>query len=110
MKPFLCTFLALVIGALPAVAAPPIVCQGEASGHLQGFDADGSYVRRWVPELANVPHAYLHQPHTMPDTVQRAVGCVIGTDYPAPIVDHAVARERALAAYAAARAGATGSR
>lgn len=44
MKPFFCTLLALVIGALPAVATPPIVCQGEASGHLQGFDADGSFI------------------------------------------------------------------
>ena len=68
------------------------------------FDPHGAYVRRWVPELARVPDAHVHEPWTMPPDVQAAAGCVIGRDYPAPIVDHAAARERALAAYAAARA------
>jgi deoxyribodipyrimidine photo-lyase len=67
------------------------------------FDPAGAYVRRWVPELARVPDAYVHEPWTMPPDVQAAAGCVIGRDYPAPIVDHAAARERALAAYAVAR-------
>ncbi len=67
------------------------------------FDPAGAYVRRWVPELARVPDAYVHEPWTMPPDVQAAAGCVIGRDYPAPIVDHAAARERALAAYAAAK-------
>ncbi len=63
------------------------------------FDPDGAYVRRWVPELARVPDAFVHQPWTMPLEVQAAAGCVVGRDYPAPIVDHAFARDRALAAY-----------
>jgi deoxyribodipyrimidine photo-lyase len=67
------------------------------------FDPEGTYVRRWVPELARVPAAYVHEPWTMPPAAQAAAACVIGRDYPAPIVDHAAARERALAAYAAAR-------
>ena len=67
------------------------------------FDPDGDYVRRWVPELADVPAAHVHEPWTMPPEVQAVSGCVIGRDYPAPIVDHAAARERALAAYAAAK-------
>lgn len=69
---------------------------------LQGerFDTDGAYVRRWVPELASVPDGYLHQPWEMPTALQLESGCVIGRDYPAPIVDHADARRRALAAYA----------
>jgi hypothetical protein len=67
------------------------------------FDPTGAYVRRWVPELARVPDAYLHEPWAMPPDVQAAAGCVVGRDYPAPIVDHAAARERALAAYAAAK-------
>ncbi len=67
------------------------------------FDPAGAYVRRWVPELARVPDAYVHEPWTMPPDVQAAAGCVIGRDYPAPIVDHAAARERALAAYAVAK-------
>jgi deoxyribodipyrimidine photo-lyase len=67
------------------------------------FDPGGAYVRRWVPELAGVPAAYLHEPWTMPAQVQQAAGCVIGRDYPAPLVDHAEARQRALAAYRQSR-------
>ena len=64
------------------------------------FDADGDYVRRHVPELRGVPAAYLTEPWTMPPDVQREVGCVIGEDYPEPIVEHAVARRDALTRYA----------
>ncbi len=67
------------------------------------FDPEGQYTRRWVPELARVPDSHLHRPHAMPATLQRATACHIGVDYPEPIVDHAVARQRALATYAAAR-------
>jgi len=52
-------------------------------------DPRGVFIRRWVPELAGVPPAYVHMPWTMPADVQRAAGCVIGHDYPAPLVDHA---------------------
>lgn len=69
------------------------------------FDADGAYVRRYVPELRDVPDEYLPEPWTMPEEQQQKAGCVIGEDYPAPIVDHAVARREALARYGeAARA------
>jgi deoxyribodipyrimidine photo-lyase len=72
---------------------------------LQGrkFDPQGAYVRRWLPELARVPGRFIHQPWRMPLEVQREAGCIIGRDYPVPIVDHAWARGRALAAYAQAR-------
>ncbi len=68
---------------------------------LERFDPDGAYVRRHVPELEGVPAAHLAQPWTMPEQLQRRVGCLIGRDYPAPIVDHAQARREALARYSA---------
>lgn len=68
---------------------------------LQGqkFDPKGSYVRRWVPELAQVPNKFLQSPWEMPLELQKQVGCLVGRDYPAPIVDHAMARKRVLKAY-----------
>jgi deoxyribodipyrimidine photo-lyase len=68
---------------------------------LQGkkFDPQGNYVRRWVPELSGVPEAYIHTPWEMPSSLQLQVGCVVGKDYPRPIVDHAQVRQRALEAY-----------
>ena len=51
-------------------------------------DPDGEYVRRWLPELREVPDAKLAEPWTMSEDEQRAAGCVIGADYPAPVVDH----------------------
>ncbi len=68
---------------------------------LQGqkFDPQGNYVRQWVPELAKVPTKILHTPWEMPLEIQKQVDCLIGRDYPAPIVDHAMARKRVLQAY-----------
>jgi deoxyribodipyrimidine photo-lyase len=65
----------------------------------QRFDPEGDYVRRWVPELERVPAKLLAEPWRMSDDQQRAAGCVIGSDYPEPIVDHAVQREVAAARY-----------
>jgi deoxyribodipyrimidine photo-lyase len=67
------------------------------------FDPDGTYVRRWVPELADVPTENIHEPWRMSADEQRATGCRIGVDYPAPIVDHLAARARTLAVYRDAR-------
>lgn len=68
---------------------------------LQGqkFDPLGNYVRRWVPELEKVPANYIHSPWIMPIETQKQVGCLVGRDYPTPIVDHAMARKRVLLAY-----------
>jgi len=65
---------------------------------LQGakFDPDGSYVRRWLPELNDVPADFIHKPWTM---------ALPPRGYPAPMLDHDKARRRALAAYKHMRTG-----
>ena len=57
-------------------------------------DPEGSFIRSWVPELAPVATAWIHTPWLMPEAEQRRCGVRIGSDYPAPLVDHqAAARE-----------------
>lgn len=74
---------------------------------LQGkkFDPDGRFVRQWLPELADVPDRYIHTPWEMDEAAQKKAGCVIGRDYPSPIIDHSFARERTLEAFKAAKNG-----
>ena len=74
---------------------------------LQGekFDADGAYVRRWIPELARAPNAFVHKPWAAPRAVPDEAGVRPGVDYPAPVVDHAAARARALAAWRVVSSG-----
>ena len=65
----------------------------------QKFDPDGPYIRQWVPELTHVAPADIHEPWKMGKAKQEQAQCRIGADYPAPIVDHKMARQRALDAY-----------
>ena len=69
--------------------------------HQQRLDPGGDYVRTYLPELAGVPLAKLAEPWTMSVAEQRAAGCVVGRDYPAPIVDRKAERERAMERYRA---------
>ncbi len=86
--------------AAPYVRVFNPVLQGEK------FDPDGAYVRRFAPELARLPAAFIHKPWEAPPTVLREAGVRLGETYPLRIVDHARARDRALAAYERARAAA----
>ena len=72
---------------------------------LQGrkFDPDGDYVRRWVPELANCPTKWIHEPWSAPPNELAQAGITLGADYPEPIVDHAEARDEALEALSTVR-------
>jgi deoxyribodipyrimidine photo-lyase len=70
------------------------VSQGER------FDPAGDYVRRWVPELAALPHAWIHRPWAAPADVLHSAGVALGESYPRPLVDHDAARKDALAALA----------
>jgi len=63
------------------------------------FDADGDYVRRYLPELAELPTQYLHSPWEAPADVLRRAGVRLGVDYPQPVVDLAESRHRALDAF-----------
>ncbi|MDF2119483.1 deoxyribodipyrimidine photo-lyase [Roseiarcaceae bacterium H3SJ34-1] len=68
---------------------------------LQGekFDPEGEYIRRFVPELAKCPSDVIHKPWLAPAKVLQEANIKLGDTYPKPVVDHAKARERALAAF-----------
>lgn len=76
------------------------VIQGEK------FDPRGRYVRRWIPELANMPDMYIHRPWQAPPEILAGAGVRLGRTYPYPIVEHNAARRRALLAYERVRGAA----
>ncbi len=70
---------------------------------LQGekFDPNGDYVRRWVPELADLASKWIHRPWEAPASSLELAGIQLGETYPEPIIDHDFARKRALETYKA---------
>ncbi|WP_423459449.1 cryptochrome/photolyase family protein [Ottowia sp. VDI28] len=62
----------------------------------QRFDPDGHFIRRYVPELAKLPAKHIHFPAAMKPLELQACGVRLGETYPAPVVDHASARQRTL--------------
>jgi deoxyribodipyrimidine photo-lyase len=68
---------------------------------LQGekFDTNGNYIKKWCPELNNLPNEFLHKPWEMPEELQKEKNIIIGKTYPFPIVKHEEARKSALQAF-----------
>jgi len=71
-------------------------------------DPEGDYIKKYLPQLTKYPAKYIYEPWKAPLELQKAAGCIIGTDYPRPIVDHDVVHKvnigRMKAAYAANKA------
>ncbi|HET7774507.1 MAG TPA: FAD-binding domain-containing protein, partial [Burkholderiaceae bacterium] len=70
------------------------------------FDAQGKFIRKYLPQLAKLPDRNIHAPHLMEPMLLRAAGLNLGVDYPRPIVDHDVARKKTLARFAVVKADA----
>ncbi len=71
----------------------------------QRFDPDGNYVKRWIPELCNMPAKHVHSPWAAPQLVLETAGVVLGWSYPKPIVDLKTSRQEALAAFETIKSG-----
>ena len=67
------------------------------------FDADGKFIRRYLPQLAKLPTAALHAPWEAKPDLLKAAGVRLGENYPHPIVAHADAKARTLERYAAVK-------
>jgi deoxyribodipyrimidine photo-lyase len=66
----------------------------------QKFDSEGKFIKRYLPQLAKFHAEQVHTPWLVEPMLQRAAGCVIGVDYPRPVVAHDAARKRTLERYA----------
>ncbi|MDI9403702.1 MAG: deoxyribodipyrimidine photo-lyase [Limnohabitans sp.] len=83
----------------PGIHYPQVQMQSATTGintvriysprkQVEDHDPHGTFIRRWVPELARVPDEFLSEPETTPPLLQTMIGCRIGVEYPEPIVTH----------------------
>jgi len=66
---------------------------------VKNLTANGNYIKKWCPELNNLPNEFLHKPWEMPEELQMEKNIIIGKTYPFPIVKHEEARNSALKAF-----------
>ncbi len=64
------------------------------------FDAEGKFIRRYLPQLAKLDHKQIHAPWKASRSILKEAGIVLGETYPFPIIEHDVARTKTLARYA----------
>ena len=64
---------------------------------FQAKDKHGAYIRKWVPALKDFPDQYIYEPWKAPPQLQKGLGCIIGVDYPKPIIDHKEVSQRNIA-------------
>ena len=60
------------------------------------FDPEGIYIKKYIPELKFVDYKYIHNPSLMDRTEQLSAFCILGKDYPKPVVNHSIAKEEAI--------------
>jgi len=88
----------LWLAGVAPFSAPYFRIYDPCPGPKSSLNADqtGEFVRHYVPELKDMPTRYIYKPWEAPLAVQRQAGCIVGVDYPKPIVDHKAAREANL--------------
>ena len=71
----------------------------DSNSSLNVETIEANFVRYWVPELASYPSKYIFEPHLAPIDVQKSSNCIIGQDYPLPIIDRKISRRENLAMF-----------